>query len=113
MKRYCEISVHGLVGTAFFALAMTGRLDLLSIAIFTPALAVSLYRALKALPPLLAPRASFYLSIAYVGIFLLDFSMYSRSLIGAASTWCCSSNWSSCIRKSRTGTTCISSSSHF
>ena len=84
MKRYCELSVHGLVGTAFFALAMTGRLDLLSVAIFTPALAVSLYRALKALPPILTPRASFYLSIAYVGILLLDFSMYSRSLIGAA-----------------------------
>ncbi len=47
MKRYCELSVHGLVATAFFALAMTGRIDLLSIAIFTPALAVSLYRALE------------------------------------------------------------------
>ena len=84
MKRYCELSVHALVATAFFALAMTGRIDLLSIAVFTPVLAVSLYRALKALPPLLTPRASFYLSMRLRRRVLLDFSMYSRSLIGAA-----------------------------
>ena len=84
MKRYCEISINALVGSAFFALLLTGRTDILSNAVFLPALAVSFYRALKGLPPLLGGRASFYLSFAYVGILLLDFGVFSRSLIGSA-----------------------------
>jgi protein-glutamine gamma-glutamyltransferase len=84
VKRYCDISLHALVGAAFLALAMTGRVDLLSIAVFAPGLAVSLYRVIKGLPPLLAARASSYLSFVYLGVLLVDFTMISRSLIGAA-----------------------------
>jgi transglutaminase-like putative cysteine protease len=84
VKRYCEISCHALVATAFFALAITGRVDLLAIAVFTPLLAVSFYRALRGLPPALTARAGFYLSSVYFAVFILDSSIYSRSLIGAA-----------------------------
>ena len=84
MKRYCEISVNALIGSAFFALLLTGRTDMLSKAVFIPALAVSLYRALKGLPPLLGGRASLYLSFVYIGFLVLDFGVFSRSLIGSA-----------------------------
>ena len=57
MKRYCEISCHAVVGSAFLALAITGRLDSLSIALFSIVFATSLYRTLKRLPPLLTTKA--------------------------------------------------------
>ena len=84
MRRYCEISCHVLVGTAFFALAMTGRLDLLSMAVFPPVWAVSFYRTIRGLPPGLTTRNAFYLSCAYVILMFLDLTVYSRSLIGTA-----------------------------
>ena len=84
MRRYCEISCHLLVGTAFFALAMTGRLDMASIAVFVPAFTVCFYRVIRKLPPLLSARSAFYLCCAYVGVFLFDFTTYSRSLVGSA-----------------------------
>jgi protein-glutamine gamma-glutamyltransferase len=84
VKRYCEISIHILVGTAFLALALTGRLDLLALTIFTPGWAVSFYRAIRGLPHALTASSAFYLSCGYVVLGLVDVSMYSRSLIGAA-----------------------------
>ena len=84
MKRYCEISCHVLVGAAFLALAMTGRLDLPAITFFTPAWAVSLYRAIRGLDPLLNSRNAFYITCAYIVLIVVDLSSYSRSLIGTA-----------------------------
>jgi protein-glutamine gamma-glutamyltransferase len=84
VKRYCEISCHALVATAFFALAITGRIDPFAIAVFTPLLAGSLYRAIRGLPPALTARAGFYLSCVYFAVFIFDFNVYSRSLIGSA-----------------------------
>jgi len=83
MKRYFELSVHALIGTAFFALALTGRLDALSILIFVPGFLISLYRTHTSQPPLLTARGAFYLSCAYIAVFLFDFSALSGSLIGA------------------------------
>jgi protein-glutamine gamma-glutamyltransferase len=83
MKRYFELSVHALIGTAFFALALTGRLDALSIVVFVPVFLVSLYRTHNAQPPLLTARGAFYLSCAYILVFLFDFSALSGTLIGA------------------------------
>ena len=53
MKRYCNISCHFLVATAFFSLAMTGRLDALSIAVFVPVFLWSFYRTLRKMPHLI------------------------------------------------------------
>jgi protein-glutamine gamma-glutamyltransferase len=83
MKRYFELSVHALIGTAFLALALTGRLDALSIVVFVPVFLVSLYRTHTAQSPLLTARAAFYLSCAYIVIFLIDFNALSGTLIGA------------------------------
>ena len=58
MKRYFELSVHALIGTAFFALALTGRLDALSIVVFATVFFVSLYRTIHAQPPLLTARGA-------------------------------------------------------
>jgi transglutaminase-like putative cysteine protease len=84
VKRYCEISCHVLVGTAFFALAMTRRLDMVALAVFTPGWAISIYRAIRGIPPALTARAAYYLSCAYIVLMMVDLSMFSRSLIGTA-----------------------------
>lgn len=83
MKRYFEVSVHALIGTAFFALALTGRLDGLSVVIFVPAFIVSFHRTVKGQPPLLTSRGAFYLSCAYILVFLFDLNALSGTLIGA------------------------------
>jgi transglutaminase-like putative cysteine protease len=82
MKRYFELSVHALIGSAFFALALTGRLDALSIVVFVPVFLVSLYRTIHAQPPLLTARGAFFLSCGYVMVFLFDLYALSE-LIGA------------------------------
>jgi transglutaminase-like putative cysteine protease len=83
MKRYFEISVHGLIGTAFLALMLTGRLDAMSMALFLPGFLLSLYRTGKGQRPLLTSRGAFYLSCAYIAVFLFDLSALSGTLIGA------------------------------
>jgi protein-glutamine gamma-glutamyltransferase len=83
VKRYCEISCHALVGTAFLALAMTGRLDLFSAGVFIVFFALGFYRTIRELPPLLTSRRAFYLSFVYIIVFLFDFTTFSRSLISS------------------------------
>ncbi len=83
MKRYFETSIHALIGTAFLAVALTGRLDALSIGVFVPVFFVSLNRAVRGRPPLLTARGAFYLSCAYVLFFLFDVNVLSGTLIGA------------------------------
>lgn len=83
MKRYFEISVHALIGTAFFALMLTGRLDALSVVFFLPGFLLSFYRAVKSQPPLLTARGAFYLSCAYIAVFLFDVTALTGTLIGA------------------------------
>jgi transglutaminase-like putative cysteine protease len=84
VKRYCEISCHALVGSAFLALAMTGRLDSLLVVAFTAIFGVSVYRTWKDLPPLLGARVASRLSWLYLVISIVDISFISRSLVGAA-----------------------------
>jgi transglutaminase-like putative cysteine protease len=84
MKRYFQISCHGLIISAFLALALTGRLDSLSIAIFSLGMAVSGYRTVKRLPAPLSPRGAFALSCAYILFFMFDTAILSRSFIPAS-----------------------------
>jgi len=72
VERYFQISLHGLIISAFMALAMTGRLDPPSIALFTLGVALSLYRVIKRRVPLLSANAVFYASCVYILFFLVD-----------------------------------------
>jgi transglutaminase-like putative cysteine protease len=84
MQRYFQVSCHALILSAFFALALTGRLDAPAIVIFSACMAVSVYRSIKGLPPLLSGRAAFVLSCAYIFFFLLDSVVLSGSFIPAS-----------------------------
>jgi len=81
MERYFQISLHALIFSAFGALALTGRLDLPSILIFTVGVGLSLYRVVKGRTTLLSAQAVFYLSCVYIVFFLLD---SLRSFVPAA-----------------------------
>ena len=84
MQRYFQISVHALIVSAFIALALTGRLDGPSMVLFTIGLAVSVYRTIKRLPPLLNSRGAFYVSCGYIFFFIVDTMLLSRSFIPAS-----------------------------
>ena len=83
MQRYFQVSCHGLIVSAFIALALTGRLDPFSIIVFTSGLGISVYRTVKGLPPLLSAHGAFFLSCIYIGFFILDSAVFSRSFIPA------------------------------
>ena len=83
MQRYFQISCHALIVSAFIALALTGRLDIPAIVLFTAGLAVSVYRTIKGLPPLVSARGAFFLSCLYIIVFLFDSIFVSRSFIPA------------------------------
>jgi hypothetical protein len=69
--------------SAFFALALTGRLETPTILIFSAAIGVSCYRVIQRRSALLSARGAFLLSLAYIFVFLFDFSALSRSFISA------------------------------
>ena len=83
MQRYFQISCHGLIVSAFVALALTGRLDSPSILVVSIGLALSTYRTLKGMPALLTARGAFLLCCAYISVFLFDSVVLSRSFIPA------------------------------
>jgi protein-glutamine gamma-glutamyltransferase len=83
MRKHFQVSIHALIGTAFVALALTGRLDTISVVVFAAGAAWSLYRALRDSPSLVSTRAGSVLSCIYIGIFLLDMAAISRSFIPA------------------------------
>jgi protein-glutamine gamma-glutamyltransferase len=84
MQRYFQISFHAMMVSAFFALALTGRLDPVSILIFPAGLGLSCYRAIKGSPTLISGRGGFFFSFGYIFFFLFDMGILSRSFIPAA-----------------------------
>ena len=84
MKRYCEISCHAVVGTAFLALGLTDRVDLLSVALFISLFGLSFYRSWRQAPPLLTTSAAFRWTCLYLVVAVFDIAIFSRSLIGPA-----------------------------
>jgi protein-glutamine gamma-glutamyltransferase len=84
VKRYFQISCHALMITAFFALALTGRLDTASIIVVTIGLGVSLIRALRGMAAPLTARGAFLLSCGYIVFFMIDTLIISRSFIPAS-----------------------------
>jgi len=83
MQRYFQISCHILMTSAFFALALTGRLDLPAIVVFAVGLGVSCYRSIQGLKPPLSAQGAFLLSCVYIVFFFVDMTMLSRSFITA------------------------------
>jgi len=73
-----------LIVSAFMALALTGRLDAASILLFTVGLAISVFRTLRRMPPLLSARGAFYASCIYILFFAFDTFALSRSFIPAS-----------------------------
>ena len=84
MRRYFQISCHALMISAFGALALTGRLDAPSIALFIVGLSISVYRTIKGLPEPLSQRMAFVLSCVYILFFLFDMMILSASFIPAS-----------------------------
>src|SRR5262245_19399829 len=84
MQRYFQISCHALVVSAFFALALTGRLDPAAIVVFIIAVAVSCYMTIQDLPAPLSAGGALLLSFGYIFFFLLDTWMVSGSFIFAS-----------------------------
>src|SRR5262245_60879261 len=84
MQRYFQISVHALIISAFIALALTGRLDAPSIVFFMIGLAISVFRTLKRMPPMLTSRGAFYFSFGYILFFVFDTFLISGSFIPAS-----------------------------
>ena len=73
MKRYFQLSIHALILTAFLALAMTGRLDLTSIIVFSAAAACSVYRTVKGNAAGVTARTAFVLAL--ISVFLSSTSL--------------------------------------
>jgi hypothetical protein len=84
MRRYFQVSCHLLMISAFAGLALTGRLDMPAIMIFTTAMLVSVYRTVKGLPEPLSARGAFALSCGYILFFLFDMLVLSGSFIPAS-----------------------------
>jgi len=70
--------------TAFFALALTGRLDPAAIIVFTIAVAVSCYLTIQGMPAPLSPQGALLLSFGYIFFFLIDLAIVSGSFIFAS-----------------------------
>src|SRR5215813_1482629 len=84
MQRYFQISCHALVMAAFFALALTGRLDPAAIIVFTIAVTVSCYLTIQGMPAPLTSQGALLLSFGYIFFFLLDLAIVSGSFIFAS-----------------------------
>jgi transglutaminase-like putative cysteine protease len=89
VQRYFETSLLLSLGTAFFTLATTGKLDLVSIVVVSLALLVKLWSYVREVDYSLSPRAVTRISIFYIFFFCLDFLIFSvgpsfmDSLLGA------------------------------
>ncbi len=69
--------------SAFAALALTGRLDTLSILVFSVGVAASIWMTVRERPPLLGARGAFFLSCGYIAFFIIDSFILSRAFIPA------------------------------
>jgi transglutaminase-like putative cysteine protease len=82
-ERYFQWSLYLLLVTGFAALAGTGKLDFLSLAVVTPALLLRGYHLVKAKNFALAERWTNYLTIVYFVVYGLDYFMLSQGFVSA------------------------------
>jgi protein-glutamine gamma-glutamyltransferase len=81
IHRYFELSLFTMIGVAFIALAGTGRLDPLSLAIVLPALGFRAYLFAVDRPWSLSVKATSNLTIAYIAFYIADLFVVSRSFV--------------------------------
>ncbi len=77
VQRYFEISLLLMLGTAFFTVAATGKLDFISIAVVTAALLLRLWSYAREADWSLGPRTVTRLSIFYLLFYALDFLIFA------------------------------------
>jgi transglutaminase-like putative cysteine protease len=82
-ERYFQWSLFLLLLTGFAALAGTGKLDFLSLAVVTPALCLRGYHLVKGKNFALAERWTNYLTILYFVVYALDYFMLSQGFVSA------------------------------
>ncbi|MGO8732436.1 MAG: DUF3488 and DUF4129 domain-containing transglutaminase family protein [Terriglobia bacterium] len=77
VQRYFEISLLLTLATGFVTVAMTGKLDLVSIVVVSTALAVKLWSYSREADFSLSPRTVTRISIFYIFFYALDFLIFS------------------------------------
>ncbi|HEV2988119.1 MAG TPA: DUF3488 and transglutaminase-like domain-containing protein, partial [Candidatus Angelobacter sp.] len=82
-ERYFQWSLYLLLVTGFAALAGTGKLDFLSLAVVTPALVLRAYHLLKGKGFTIAERWTNYLTLLYLAVYALDYFMLSQGFVSA------------------------------
>ncbi len=82
-ERYFQWSLYLLLVTGFAALAGTGKLDFLSLAVVLPALAVRGYHLVKRRNFALSERWTNYLTIIYFLVYVVDYLMLSQGFVAA------------------------------
>jgi transglutaminase-like putative cysteine protease len=76
-QRYFEVSLLLMLATGFLTLATTGKLDLLSIAAVSTALAVKLWGYFRDRDWQISPRTVTRVSVFYIFFYVLDFLIFS------------------------------------
>ena len=93
MQRYLQISVHALIITAFLALALTGRLDAPSVALFSIGVGWSVLRTVRKLAAG-ADAARRFRALLHLHRFLSRRRRSCRAReFPQRSTWCCFWSW--------------------
>jgi transglutaminase-like putative cysteine protease len=77
VERYFETSLLLMLGTGFFTVSTTGRLDLISVVFVSAALLIRLWSYLREADYALSPRTVTRLSVFYIFFYALDFLIFS------------------------------------
>lgn len=77
VQRYFEMSLLLMLGTSFFTLATTGKLDLVSVAVVAAALLLKLWSYVREVDYSLSPRTVTRISVFYIFFYFLDFLIFS------------------------------------
>jgi transglutaminase-like putative cysteine protease len=83
IDRYFQVSLYLLVIAGFATIAVTGKLDAPSLLLATVALMVRGYQVAKDQQSLISERVSTLLTLIYVGFYLADLFLLSRTFVSA------------------------------
>lgn len=83
LQRYFEISLYLMLVTGFFALASTGSLTFFVVLLVGAAMALRGYFLFKGRSVLIEERWTTILTVAYIGLYLIDYVLISGSFLNA------------------------------